>query len=206
MVALYSAGLAAGAYRIALPGSVQASAVIVAVILGALGVGWIEEVAFRGVMYGAARAVLGVPGAALATSLLFSLIHFADPIPFHSVAYPDWKDGLLLLGSLFRFVHGPDYYIPYAATLLVMGLVLCRVYETTGGVIACIGLHAGWVAGLFGLKEWLVREPGVATAAFGSGSNPATGWAALLLLTAWLVLVGRPRGGTHADAQRSTVA
>jgi len=78
----------------------------------------VEEVAFRGVLYGWLRANIG-PAAGIALSaLIFSLVHF-------------------------RFLH-PDALLGISATLQLMfiGIVLALLYEKSGSLWPSIYLHA----------------------------------------------------------------
>ena len=72
-----------------------------------------EEVFFRGFFYGSLRGHLGAPGAAVASSLVFALVHFTS------------EQTLSLL-----------------PLLGVLGLLFCFLYERTGSLYPGIALHA----------------------------------------------------------------
>lgn len=72
-----------------------------------------EELFFRGFFYGSLRGQLGAPGAAIASSLVFALVHFTSAQTLSL---------LPLLG--------------------VLGLLFCFLYERTGSLYPCIALHA----------------------------------------------------------------
>ena len=72
-----------------------------------------EELFFRGFFYGSLRGQLGAPGAAVASSLVFALVHFTSAQTLSL---------LPLLG--------------------VLGLLFCFLYERTGSLYPCIALHA----------------------------------------------------------------
>ena len=72
-----------------------------------------EELFFRGFFYGSLRGQLGAPGAAVASSVVFALVHFTSAQTLSL---------LPLLG--------------------VLGLLFCFLYERTGSLYPCIALHA----------------------------------------------------------------
>ena len=72
-----------------------------------------EELFFRGFFYGSLRGQLGAPGAAIASSAVFALVHFTSAQTLSL---------LPLLG--------------------VLGLLFCFLYERTGSLYPCIALHA----------------------------------------------------------------
>ncbi len=74
-----------------------------------------EEVFFRGFFYASLRTKFGIAAAALVNGVVFGLVHFG----FESV------DQLLILPPL-----------------MVLGVILCLVYEKTGSLWPAVGMHA----------------------------------------------------------------
>lgn len=72
-----------------------------------------EELFFRGFLYGSMRGRLGAPGAAVASSAIFGLVHFTS------------AQTLSLL-----------------PLLAILGLLFCLLYERTGSLYPGIALHA----------------------------------------------------------------
>src|SRR3954468_7920658 len=71
-----------------------------------------EELFFRGFTYGVLREKLGIGWGALATGLVFGLVHVAGS-PIETVG-----------------------------VLIILGVLLCLLYQQTGSLLPCIALHA----------------------------------------------------------------
>ena len=188
-------GLLSGAYRLNAPTGEAALAAMVLLGILAIVVSAFEEIVFRGVLYSRLRDAWGPLSAGLVSSLFFSLVHFAKPVPSVAVAHPHWYSGLALLPDMFRKVHVLAHYWPYALTLFLMGAFLCWSVQRTRSLYAAIGLHAGWIFGLGALREF--GEGGDYSAWwFGPDADGARGWAAVVMIGAlWLVSAGLSRGG-----------
>lgn len=176
---------------------------LVGALGGAIVVGLVEEVAFRGVLFGGLRACCRWWLAAAGASLVFSAVHFATPVPATGIAHAHWVSGLALLPDLFRQVHADSHYMPFALSLWVMGLCLCLVYDRYRSLYPVWGLHAGWIWVLYGWGRCFRRVEGIEVFWFGAGSELAKGHLALLLLggiTIGLVAARRrtPRAETSA--------
>ncbi len=166
---------------------------IPAALLGAAGgaafsglmVGFIEETFFRGAMYTAVERESGSLAAVLASSLLYSVVHFIDSdlrVPDEAIG---WTTGLVILADSFRTLADPARFLDSALALAAAGAFLALVRRRTGHLAWCIGLHAGWV---FAIKEFKTLTHPVSDApwAWLAGSyDHITGWAAL----AWLGLL-----------------
>jgi membrane protease YdiL (CAAX protease family) len=71
-----------------------------------------EELFFRGFVFGVLREKIGPAWGALATGIVFGLVHVAGS-PIETVG-----------------------------VLIILGVLLCVVYQQTGSLLPCIGLHA----------------------------------------------------------------
>jgi hypothetical protein len=71
-----------------------------------------EEFFFRGFVFGVLREKIGVPGGAIATGVVFGLVHVAGS-PIETVG-----------------------------VLVILGVLLCFLYQRTGSLLPCIALHA----------------------------------------------------------------
>lgn len=142
-----------------------------------LGVGFAEELLFRGWLWGELALHLGRARGAMAQAVLFSLVHARADLGFPAL--------LGLLGGLF-----------------LLGLALAWQRRVDGGLLwGAVGLHGGLVGGWFALLQgalvlgpqspfWLVG-PG------GSTPNPVgglLGWLGLALLLLGLAQSLRQRG------------
>ncbi len=154
------------------------------VVTGLL-VGVIEEAFFRGVMHTGMRRTLAFWPTALLTSTIYAALHFVRPAELPAGAELDvaaslemvWL-GLANLGDVAR-IHDS------LLALLLAGLLLAMVRERTGGILWCIGIHAGWVA-VIKVTKYLTDSAGPAGASIWIGGyDRITGWLAAI----WLLLL-----------------
>ncbi len=146
MGSLLAAGLLSGCYRWDGP---ETAAILVgritAFAAGAAVVAVLEEVVFRGVLFGLLRRHMRVLPAALCASLVFAAVHFASPEPPVGVVHADWNAGLRMLPYMFTAGDFSQYHGIMFVTLFSVGLALCFFYEYFGSLYFAIGLHAAWV-------------------------------------------------------------
>lgn len=142
-----------------------------------LGVGFSEELLFRGWLLGELTLLLGYGRALWLQALLFSLVHTRFDLP-------------------------PAELLPLLGGLLLLGVVLARLRRRDGGVLwGAIGLHGGAVGGWFLLSQGLLELKATGPAWLLSTSNPIgglIGWIGLGLLLAGL--------RTQLPLQRTAVA
>jgi membrane protease YdiL (CAAX protease family) len=154
------------------------TAVIVAII---------EEVLFRGALFGTLRREKRFWTAALLSSAIYALLHFFEKPPEPHMI--EWNSGFIVLGQMFRGFAKWEALMPGFFNLLLVGLLLCLAFERTGSLLFSVGLHAGFV---FWVKSYgLVTNdvPGGNEWLWGS-SKLVDGWVAgLLLLGMYLVFV-----------------
>jgi membrane protease YdiL (CAAX protease family) len=118
----------------------------------------IEETFLRGAMQTAITRESGVTRAILLTSLLYAATHF---IGRYRVAAEDVHAGSgldMLSGALASFAH-PLGILDAFLCLMAVGVLLGMVRHLTGNIAACIGLHAGWVAVIYVVRETSERNP-----------------------------------------------
>jgi len=133
-----------------------------------LGVGFAEELLFRGWLWGELEVLLGGRRATALQAGLFALVH-----PWYQL--PALQAIGLLIG------------------LVGLGLVLARQRRCDGGCLwGAVGLHGGLVGGWFALQSGLLQLVPTAPAWLigpgGSGANPiggALGWLGLGMLLGW---------------------
>lgn len=167
----------------------------------ALIVSILEEIMFRGVVFGALRQIYHWTIALVASSGLYSILHFFQtPTLTGEVT---WSSGLQFLPSMFRGFIDPALVVPGFFVLLLAGAVLAAAYERRGTIFFAIGLHAGWI---FCLKSYgALTRLGPAHNEILWGSRKVTdGWMAgvVLLVTLGCVLWwrGAPRGRSATSA------
>ncbi|MEY4771731.1 MAG: hypothetical protein RLZZ346_986 [Cyanobacteriota bacterium] len=126
-----------------------------------LGVGFAEELLFRGWLLGELSLLLGAQRALGLQAVLFSLVHTRFNLP---------------LGPLLALLGG----------LLLLGLALGLQRRADGGVLwGAVGLHGGLVGGWFVLQNGLVAVNPAAPAWLMGPANPiggVLGWLGLALL------------------------
>lgn len=155
-------------------------------LFGAVFVGVFEEVFFRGFVFGAIRTRLAFPVAAAIASLFFMSMHFLHPKLAAEFDGTRWNAGFAvapeILGAFDLKRDGA-----FAVTLFLMGLTLCRLYESDGHLWRCVGLHGGWVwamqTGAFVLNHnWAILRP-----LLGPSDYIAQGPVAIPIIGAFLV-------------------
>jgi hypothetical protein len=141
--------------------------------LAAIIVSILEEILFRGALFGILRKALSWPKALVLSSAVYALAHFLQKAD--SPGPPNWWSGLALLPKMFQ--GGPPL-IPAVFTLFVAGAVLALAYQRTGALFFSMGLHAGWIFWLKFYGFLTVKTP---------GANPSI-WGADTLIDGWLAL------------------
>ena len=145
-------------------GEVDATQLTNAVLL-CLGVGFAEELIFRGWLWAELNQMLGSRRGAVAQASIFSLVHTRFNLG---------------LGAMSGLLVG----------LFLLGMVLARQRQSDRGSLwSCIGLHGGLVAGWFllqsGLLELSPNAPSWVVGPGGNAPNPlggAVGLVSLLIL------------------------
>ncbi|MCF7765588.1 MAG: CPBP family intramembrane metalloprotease [Verrucomicrobia bacterium] len=163
-------------------------------LLAAATVSLLEELLFRGAIFGGLRKSLSWPAALVVSSLIYAALHFIDrAAPTSSI---DWASGLIALGSMLSSFGHPEKLMPGLMNLAVAGAILGTAYQRTGTLFLPIGLHAGWI---FWIKSYgfLFKQRGVEAHWFWGGHKLIDGWVAtpvLLTMLVWMV-----RGGTSGS-------
>jgi membrane protease YdiL (CAAX protease family) len=154
----------------------------------------LEEVLFRGGLFGGLRQADRWKRALVVSSLLYALLHFFGSPP--SPATVTWTSGLALLpGMLSGFVDlgrlVPDFF-----NIFAVGALLAVAYHRTGDLYYSMGMHAGLIFAAAAYGALTVPVPGVHLAYWGSGIL-IDGWMALLVLSLTMValLFRLPRPG-----------
>ncbi|WP_420128564.1 CPBP family intramembrane glutamic endopeptidase, partial [Longimicrobium sp.] len=169
---------------------VLATALIVAVI---------EELLFRGAMFGTLRRAMRWPAALAASSGVYAITHF-----MHRGETPqtvDWLSGLRVLPTMLAGMTDVRTMFPALLSLALAGVILGLAYQWTGDLSASIGIHAGWI---FWLKFYgfMTRRAPDADPWFWGTGKLVDGWlafAALVVVLSLLVMAARRRG-VHAEA------
>jgi uncharacterized protein len=162
---------------------------VVATIFNAVGaaviVAVMEELLFRGGIFGGLRKFFYWPLALVISSMVYALAHFLRRVDFTSDV--GWQSGLVVLSrKLVGFVEF-QALMPEFLNLTVVGLLLGLAYQRTGNLYFSIGLHAGWVFWLKTYGALTATAPHAATWFWGTGKM-IDGWLALIVLVVVLAL------------------
>ncbi len=160
--------------------------------LTAIVVALLEEILFRGGVFGGLRRVFHWGFALVLSSMNYAIVHFlarpADP------ATVNWASGFhhvaLMLGGFTDWRQ----IIPGFFNLTLAGALLGLAYQRTGNLYFSIGLHAGWI---FWLKTYGALTADVPRAGtwFWGTAKMIDGWLALVVLAlTFAVFTGLPLG------------
>ena len=151
--------------------------------------GTLEELLFRGALFGALRKVFHWMFALVLSSLFYAVMHYfesgKDP------ATVTWLSGLQLLPDMLRNLGNLHAAVPGVFNLTLAGMLLAWAYQRTGNLYFSIGLHMGWI---FWVKAYAIVTTMPPTAdkwLWGSGRMAiVNGWVALpILFATFLVFV-----------------
>lgn len=142
----------------------------------ALGIGFAEELCFRGWLLSELQQDYGYSAAAIVSSSIFAVLHFLKP----------WAEILRTL--------------PQFPGLLLLGLILAHAKRQHLG--KSMGIHSGLVWGYYILKvgNLVSSTPNLSPWITGVDGNPLAGLLGLGVLTIWLVLSQKPKVRTKAQS------
>jgi membrane protease YdiL (CAAX protease family) len=148
-------------------------------------VGTLEEILFRGGIFGGLRRVLYWPGALVISSAIFALVHFLNKANVTGAV--SWNSGLVLLPQMLAGFADFRAIVPGFFTLTLVGALLALAYQRTGNLYFSIGLHAGWVFVLRIYGKLTVQSPDGSIWFWGT-SKMFDGWLAFLVIAALLLV------------------
>lgn len=147
--------------------------------LTAVSVSLIEEMLFRGAIFGAFCKVTHWINALLISSAIYAILHFLESAK--QVGEVHWYSGLALLPRMLRGFADLERVVPGFFNLTLAGAMLAFAYHRTGTLYFSIGLHAGWI---FWLRVYgaLTDTAGETGRWFWGGERMTDGWLALPIL------------------------
>lgn len=162
---------------------------IVGTIFGAIGtaavVATLEEILFRGGIFGGLRKVTYWPFALIISSAIYAIVHFFQRAEITGAIH--WNSGLILLPQMLRGFADFHALVPGFFNLTLAGVLLGLAYQRTGNLYFSIGLHAGWIFWLKTYGAFTAGAPRAATWFWGSGKM-IDGWLAFFVL-AFVLLI-----------------
>jgi membrane protease YdiL (CAAX protease family) len=171
--------------------------------LAAVFVAVLEELLFRGALFGGLRAAHGWKVGLAASSLVFALVHFLERVELTGPV--QWNSGLALLPPMLRGFAAFDRMIPAFLNLAVVGAILALAYQRTGNLYFSIGLHGGWIFWVKSFGFMSVETPAASQWFWGTGKL-IDGWMALAGLVIALVLIMRWFPGHEAPKVEELIA
>ena len=166
--------------------------------LTAIVVAVLEEILFRGAVFGALRKVFHWSFALVVSSMIYAIVHFLAPAELTGAV--TWHSGLDLLPKMLAGFTSLGLVFPGFLNLTLAGIILGWAYQRTGNLYFSIGLHAGWI---FWLKFYgTLTAPVAGTATWWWGTSKLIdGWFALPVLGVTLQLfLLTPRGARNGRA------
>ncbi|HUA39504.1 MAG TPA: CPBP family intramembrane glutamic endopeptidase [Candidatus Sulfopaludibacter sp.] len=162
-----------------------AVAVIIKAVGAAVAVAVMEEILFRGGLFGGLRKFFYWPLALIVSSMLYALAHFLRRADFAGAVH--WHSGLVLLPRMLGGFVDFSALLPDFFNLTLAGILLGLAYQRTGNLYFSIGLHAGWVFWLKTYGAFTTAAPRASTWFWGT-SKMIDGWLALAVLVGVLIL------------------
>jgi membrane protease YdiL (CAAX protease family) len=192
-------GLAA---EVRMPAHMERPAAVLAHFGGAaataLLVAFLEEVLFRGVVFGGLRRQIPWPVALLVSSGIYALVHFLE----RSQPPPavEWSSGLAVLANMVAGFADWHKLVPGFFNLCLAGMVLGMAYQRSGSLYLSMGLHAGWI---FWLKSYgFMTDPGVDRyVGFFGTAKLVDGWLAFIVLAAVFIAVSMMSAHKEIEVQ-----
>jgi membrane protease YdiL (CAAX protease family) len=146
----------------------------------------LEEILFRGGIFGGLRKFIYWPVALAISSAIYALAHFLQRTEYTGAI--TWHSGLELLPQMLRGFADFHALVPGFFNLALVGILLGVAYQRTGNLYFSIGLHAGWIFWLKTYGAFTADSPQVAIWFWGTGKM-IDGWLAFFVLAATLVVL-----------------
>jgi membrane protease YdiL (CAAX protease family) len=138
----------------------------------------LEELIFRGALFGSMRTRGRWLPALSASSVVFALVHFIHtPRATEAVI---WTSGFEVLGAMFAGINSATGIAQFL-NVSICGALLAWAYQRTRTLYFSIGLHAGWIFWLK-LGNALTVTTAAAQQSFWGTRKVIDGWAATVLL------------------------
>ncbi|MDB4459212.1 CPBP family intramembrane metalloprotease [bacterium] len=155
--------------------------------LAAVIVGFIEELVFRGALFGSLKRGTSLITAILISSAVYAIVHFFERADVDEV---HWYSGLILIPKMLRGFGNLEQIIPGFFNLTIAGSILAIAFQKTGRLWLSIGIHAGWIFWLKSYGFFTLPVEGSSEWLWGT-RKLIDGWLALGILSLGLWSFGR---------------
>ena len=186
LAAVCGIALAAGARTLSPRTPGQLAGQFAGALATALFVAVVEELLFRGAIYGGLKRAMPWVWALVLSSAVYAIVHFmarpANPPEIH------WLSGLQVLPTMLAGMLEPGGLVPAFVNLTLAGVVLGLAYHFTGDILTSIGIHAGWIFWLKFYGFLTKAVPGTDTIFWGT-RKLVDGWLAFVALVVVLAIV-----------------
>lgn len=165
--------------------SAAATAIVVAIL---------EEILFRGAVFGALRKVFHWIFALFISSLFYALMHYFKSVDMTGPV--TWLSGLKLLPLMLQNLGDVQALVPGFLNLTLAGILLGWGYQRSGNLYFSVGLHGGWIFWIKAYAAVTGPAPNASLWLWGRGSMAiVNGWIALpvLLLTLMVFAKAAPK-------------
>ena len=154
-------------------------------VITGLTVSLIEETFLRGAMMTAIQRESGARAAIFLTALLYATVHFLGSYRVHP-SEVDAGSGIDMLTHTLGVFAQPMHIVDSFLCLLVIGVLLGMVRVRKGNIAVPVGLHAGWVAVIYVVREYTDRRPDAPGSWMLGEFDGFIGW----LVLAWTLVLG----------------
>jgi membrane protease YdiL (CAAX protease family) len=160
----------------------------------------LEEILFRGGLFGSLRKVFHWIFALVASSAFYAIVHFMESAGEPSVV--TWYSGLETLGLMLRNFTNWQAVFPGFFNLTIVGAILALAYQRTGNLYFSIGLHMGWIFWVKAYFSLTAQAKGSNLWLWGTGRMAVVnGWLALPVLLITFLICERMLRGKTTDIQ-----
>jgi membrane protease YdiL (CAAX protease family) len=164
----------------------------------------LEEVLFRGALFGALRKACNWRVALAVSSMVYAIMHFMSSKDVDPAGPVQWYSGLEVLPKMLRGFTVWDVVIPAFFTLTMAGVLLGLAYQRTGNLYFSMGLHGGWIFWMkfYGVVTAPVKD---ANAWIWGKDKPTDGLATpALLVVLWVVMAMAKEKGIKSGIKKPT--
>ncbi len=155
-------------------------------LVGGLLLGWMEEAIFRGMLFRMFYTATKPLPAIILSSLVFAAVHFKH-VPAELGEPVTWYSGFIVAAYQSVAVFFEVRWLEYI-NLVLVGMVLILVFMRTRNLVACMGLHAGWVL-VRNVWSKLFEIPDGGSARFWGTDRIVDGYACTIMLAILVVVL-----------------